>query len=118
MKYVLLIYDEERSSTTLSPDERAARGREYVACTARMIDSGHYRAGEGLETTMTATTVRVRGGALHTVDGPAAETREQLGGFYLVDAPNLDEAIALAARVPAARSGAVEIRPVMQVPHV
>ena len=117
MKYVLLIYDEERNWTTLSPDERAAIGREYLACTERMIASGHHRAGEGLEATTTATTVRVRGGALQTTDGPCAETREQLGGFYLVDAPNLDEAIALASRVPAARTGAVEIRPVMHLPR-
>jgi hypothetical protein len=116
MKYVLLIYNEERNWTTLSPEERAALGREYYACTERMLESGHHRAGEGLEATSTATTVRVRGGALQTTDGPFAETREQLGGFYLIDAENLDEAIAIAARVPAARTGSVEVRPVMNVP--
>jgi hypothetical protein len=116
MRYVLLIYNEERNWTTLSPEERAALGREYYACTERMMESGHHRAGEGLEATSTATTVRLRGGQLQTTDGPFAETREQLGGFYLIEAANLDEAIALAARVPAARTGSVEIRPVMEVP--
>jgi hypothetical protein len=81
-----------------------------------MMESGHHRAGEGLEATSTATTVRLRGGQLQVTDGPFAETREQLGGFYLIEAPNLDEAIALASRVPAARTGSVEVRPVMSVP--
>ena len=116
MRYVLLIYNEERNWTTLSPEERGALGREYYACTERMMESGHHRAGEGLEATSTATTVRVRGGQLQATDGPFAETREQLGGFYLIEAPNLDEAIAIASRVPAARTGSVEIRPVMNVP--
>jgi hypothetical protein len=116
MKYVLLIYNEERNWTTLSPEERAALGREYYACTEQMMESGHHRAGEGLEATSTATTVRLRGGQLQVTDGPFAETREQLGGFYLIEAPNLDEAIALASRVPAARTGSVEVRPVMSVP--
>jgi hypothetical protein len=116
MKYVLLIYNEERNWTTLSPEERAAIGREYYDCTAGMMAAGQHRAGEGLEPTSTATTVRVRGGQLQATDGPFAETREQLGGFYLVEADNLDEAIALAARVPAARTGSVEVRPVMDVP--
>ena len=115
MQYVLLIYNEERNWTTVSPEERAALGREYYACTERMLESGHHRAGEGLEPTSTATTVRVRGGQLQTTDGPFAETREQLGGFYLIEAASLDEAAAIAARIPAARPGTVEIRAVIDM---
>ena len=116
MKYVLLIYNEERNWTTLAPGERGAMGREYYACTERLIEAGQHRAGEGLQPTATATTVRLRGGQLQVTDGPFAETREQLGGFYLIEAANLDEAIAAAAHVPATRTGCVEIRPVMHVP--
>ena len=116
MKYVLLIYNEEKNWTTLTPEERGAIGREYYACTERLLEAGQHRAGEGLQPTATATTVRLRGGQLQVTDGPFAETREQLGGFYLSEAANLDEAIAAAAHVPATRTGCVEIRPVMNVP--
>jgi hypothetical protein len=89
---------------------------EYGAVTASIRASGQYLAGEALQPVATATTVRVRGGTTQTTDGPFAETREQLGGFYLIDAANLDEAIAVAARIPAARTGSVEVRPVMVIP--
>ena len=86
---------------------------EYFAFTNQIRESGHYVAGEALQPVATATTVRVRNGQLQTTDGPFAETREQLGGFYLVDAANLDEAIALAARIPSSRIGSIEVRPVV-----
>ncbi len=116
MKYVLLIYNEERNWLNLTPEEGSALRGEYMALSRSLQESGYYRAGEGLEATSTATTVRVRGGQLQTTDGPFAETREQLGGFYLIDAPNLDEAIAIAARIPGARTGSVEIRPALVMP--
>ena len=115
MKYVLLIYNEESSWTTLAPDELRALRREYDALTDALRASGHHRAGEGLAPTTTATTVRLRGGQLQVTDGPFAETREQLGGFFLVEAPNLDEAIAIAGRLPACRTGCVEVRPAMEL---
>ncbi|AHG89684.1 YCII-related protein [Gemmatirosa kalamazoonensis] len=113
MKYVLLIYDDEKVWETMSPDESGAMMGEYFAFTKDIQDKGSYRAGEALQPIATATTVRVRGGKLQTTDGPFAETREQLGGFYLVDAENLDEAIAVAARIPSARIGSIEVRPVV-----
>ena len=113
MKYVLLIYDDEKIWVSMSPDESGAMMHEYFAFTQAIRDGGQYRAGEALQPIATSTTVRVRNGQLQTTDGPFAETREQLGGFYLVDAANLDEAIAIAARIPSARIGSIEVRPVM-----
>ena len=113
MKYVLLIYDEEKTWENMTADETRVMMPEYFAFTQSIKEAGQYRAGEALQPTATATTVRVRGGKLQTTDGPFAETREQLGGFYLVDAANLDEAIALAARIPSARLGSIEVRPVV-----
>jgi len=113
MKYVLLIYDDEKIWESMSPDESGAIMHEYFTFTQSLRDGGQYRAGEALQPIATSTTVRVRNGQLQTTDGPFAETREQLGGFYLVDAANLDEAIALAARIPSARLGSIEVRPVM-----
>ena len=113
MKYVLLIYDDEKIWESMSPDESGAMMHEYFAFTQSIRDGGQYRAGEALQPIATSTTVRVRNGQLQTTDGPFAETREQLGGFYLVDAANLDEAIALAARIPSARLGSIEVRPVV-----
>ncbi len=113
MKYVLLIYDNEKVWQTMSPDESGAMMNEYFAFTRDIQDRGQYRAGEALQPIATATTIRVRDGKLQTTDGPFAETREQLGGFYLVDAENLDEAIAIAARIPSARTGSIEVRPVV-----
>jgi hypothetical protein len=113
MKYMLLIYSDEKQWETMTPAENQATMQEYFAFTRSIQENGQHLAGEGLQPTTTATTVRVRGGQLQTTDGPFAETREQLGGFYLVDAANLDEAIALAARIPSARVGAIEVRPVM-----
>ena len=113
MKYVCLIYDDEKVWETMTPAESGAMMGEYFTFTEQIRSSGNYKAGEALQPIATATTVRIRGGALQTTDGPFAETREQLGGFYLIDAANLDEAIAIAARIPSARTGSIEVRPVM-----
>jgi hypothetical protein len=83
--------------------------------TGRIKKSGHHLAGEPLQPTSTATTVRVKNGKTVTTDGPFAETREQLGGFYMVEAKDLDEAIAMAAQIPAARTGSIEVRPIMPI---
>ena len=113
MKYVCLIYDDEKIWETMTPAESGAMMGEYFAFTEQIKAAGNYKAGEALQPIATATTVRIRGGVLQTTDGPFAETREQLGGFYLVDAANLDEAIAIAARIPSARTGSIEVRPVV-----
>jgi hypothetical protein len=86
--------------------------KEYGAFTQGLARSGNFKAGEELKPTSMATTVRVRNGRIETTDGPFAETREQLGGFYLIEAKDLDEAIALAARVPSAGDGSIEVRPI------
>ena len=115
MQYLLLIYNNEKWMT-LSDAERAALSIEYTAYTQSIAQSGHYKGGNALQTPDTATTVRVRNGKRTTTDGPFAETREFLGGYYLVDAKDLDEAIALAERIPAARTGGIEVRPIRPMP--
>lgn len=116
MQYALLIYDREEDWASMSEADRGAMFAEYGQFTREVRDAGRYRAGEPLQPSRTATTVRVRDGKTLTTDGPYAETREQLGGFYIVEADNLDEAVALAARIPSVRIGAVEVRPVMPYP--
>jgi hypothetical protein len=113
MQYLLLIYDEEKKLDAMSKAEADKFMGDYFAYTESIKKSGNYRAGEALEPIRTATTVRSRDGKTLTTDGPFAETREQLGGFYMVEAANLDEAIALAARIPSARTGSIEVRPVV-----
>ena len=113
MQYLLLIYDEEKVLDAMSPAEQQAFGGEYFAYTDAITKSGHFRAGDALQGISSATTVRIREGKTLTTDGPFAETREQLGGYYLVEAANLDEAISLAARIPSARTGSIEVRPIM-----
>jgi hypothetical protein len=113
MQYLLLIYRNEQKLTNMDATERQKVTAEYGAYTQSIIQSGHFKAGDGLQPTTTATTVRVREGKTLTTDGPFAETREQLGGYYLVEAKDLDTAIALAARIPEAREGSIEVRPVM-----
>ena len=111
MQYALLIYENEsRWNTTSEADQQAMFG-EYHAFTESIAKSGHYKGGEALQPTPTATTVRVRDGKTLSTDGPFAETKEQLGGFYLVEAKDLDEATAIAARIPGASHGCVEVRP-------
>ena len=113
MHYLLLIYGEEKAWTTMSEAERNTLFADYRTYTDEIQKSGHYIGGNPLQPTHTATTVRVRGGKPSTTDGPFAETREQLGGYYLVDAKDLDEATRIAARIPSAKHGSVEIRPIM-----
>ncbi|HZP94343.1 MAG TPA: YciI family protein [Burkholderiales bacterium] len=114
MKYLCLIYDEEKNLAALSGGDREALMGEYFAFTEAIRNSGHYLAGEALQSVQSATTVRIRNGRLSTTDGPFAETKEQLGGFYLIDARDLNEAIQLASRIPSARLGCVEVRPVRE----
>jgi hypothetical protein len=116
VKYLLLIYSNEQIWATMPEAEQEAIFGEYMTYTNEIHESGNYLGGEALQPTATATTVRVEGGKTLTTDGPFAETREQLGGFYFVEAKDLDEAIALAARIPAARTGRVEVRPILPTP--
>ncbi|MEP6492733.1 MAG: YciI family protein [bacterium] len=116
MQYLLLIYNNEQNWAKQTASETAAISGEYRTYTQAIAESGHYKGGNALQPTNTATTVRVREGKQQTTDGPFAETREQLGGYYLVDAKDLDEAVALAARIPGSRTGSIEIRPIMAVP--
>jgi hypothetical protein len=114
MKYLCLIYDEEKKRETMSRADGEAIMGEYLAFTEGIRKSGHYIGGEPLQPIKTATTVRVRNGKLSTTDGPFAETKEQLGGFYLIDARDLNDAIQIAAKIPSARSGSIEVRPIQQ----
>src|SRR5947208_5164825 len=110
---MLLIYLDEQA---LSEAERQSCYRESTQLAHELAVAGQYVAASPLQPTATATSVRVRGGKRVVTDGPFAETREQLGGYYLVDARDLDEAIAIAARIPGARMGTIEVRPVMEIP--
>ncbi len=115
MEYLFLIYESEKTWESMSPKEKEAGFAEYMAFTEGIRKSGSYKDGRPLQPVATATTLRVRDGKTLTTDGPYAETKEQLGGFYLVEAKDLDEALALAARVPGAKWGAIEVRPVMKM---
>jgi hypothetical protein len=112
MKYMLLIYLDERA---LGEGERAECYAESTKLAHKIHSSGRYLAANPLHSTSVATSVRVRNGKRIVTDGPFAETREQLGGYFLVDAKNLDEAIGIAARIPMARTGTVEVRPVVEI---
>jgi hypothetical protein len=115
MRYALLIYASEQDWANQTEEQAQAVNQEYMAFTKDIIDRGLMKGGEALQATATATTVRVRDGETLTTDGPFAETKDQLGGFYLVDCKDLDEAIEVAARIPDARRGSIEIRPIMEV---
>ena len=117
MRYMLLIYSPESYWQTISEQERGKIYQEYLDFTASIKRSGHWLAGDPLERTAEATTVRVRDGKPLSTDGPFAETREQLGGYYLVDAKDLNEAIQIASKIPSARTGGIEVRPVMEFPR-
>jgi hypothetical protein len=114
MKYMLLIYHEEKSWDGLTEQERQEMYAEYRRFSEEIQGSGHYLAGSELAPVSTATTVRVRDGKQLATDGPFAETKEQLGGYYLIQADNLDEAIGIAARIPSARVGKIEVRPLAE----
>jgi hypothetical protein len=113
MQYLLLIYRSEAELTKMTAADRKQMTAEYGTFTQSIVESGHFKAGDGLQPSTTATTVRVRDGKMLTTDGPFAETREQLGGYYLVEAKDLDAALAVAARIPSAKTGSIEVRPVM-----
>lgn len=108
MKYLCLVYLDERKLDAVADSE-------CKACGEALRKSGHHLAAEALASVQTATTVRVRNGKLSVTDGPFAETKEQLAGFYLIDAKDLNEAIQLASKIPPARVGSVEIRPVREL---
>ena len=116
MRYMLLIYESEANLQKMTEEDGHRVMGEYMAFTDDIRRSGQYVAGAPLQPTPAATTVRVTNGKTLTTDGPFAETREQLGGYYLVEAKDLNEAISLAARIPAARTGSIEIRPIMEIP--
>jgi hypothetical protein len=113
MKYLLLIYMGENA---MDETEREHCYKESTQLAQDLHSKGRYLAANPLQPVATATSVRVRDGKRHVTDGPFAETREQLGGYFLVDAKDLDEAIGIAARIPGAKVGTVEIRPVMEMP--
>ncbi len=113
MQYLLLIYESEAEAQAMAPAAYGEMMAGYGGFTRDLVASGKFKAGDALQPTSTATTVRVREGKTLATDGPFAETREQLGGYYLVEAGDLDDAIAIAARIPGAATGSIEIRPVM-----
>lgn len=114
MKYLCLIYDDEQKMATMSKDEGEAFMGEYFAFTEGIKKSGHYLGGNALQPVNTATTVRTRSGKLSTTDGPFAETKEQLGGYYLIEARDLNDALQVAAKIPSAKTGSVEVRPIQE----
>ncbi len=114
MKYLCLIYDDEKKWETMSKAEADAYMGEYFAFTDGIKASGHYIAGEALQPVQTATTVRSRNGKLSTTDGPFAETKEQLGGYYLIEARDLNDALQVAQKIPSVRTGSIEVRPIQE----
>ena len=114
MQYILLIYSSQKMWDGKTPEQINQVMGEYNAFTESIVKSGNFKAGEELQPTTAATTVRVRNGKTQVTDGPFAETREQLGGFYLNEADNLYQATQIASRIPSAREGCVEVRPIMR----
>lgn len=115
MKYLCLVYLDEKNMQAMSSAEWEALNRECLACGDGFRDKGVLHAAEALQPVTTATTVRVRGGKMSATDGPFAETKEQLAGFYLLEARDLNEAIQFAGKIPPARFGCVEVRPIRDV---
>jgi len=120
MHYIILIYGDEKNFAMMSesPEAKADMYAAFMRYGADMQAAGVLRGGAELKPTLSATTVRVRNGKTLTTDGPFAETKEQLGGYYLVDAKDLDEAIKLAGGIPAVRTGSIEVRPIMPTPPI
>jgi hypothetical protein len=114
MKYLCLIYDDEKKWETMSKAEADAYMGEYFAFTNGIKASGHYIGGNALQPVQTATTVRSRNGKLSTTDGPFAETKEQLGGYYLIEARDLNDALQVAQKIPSVRTGSIEVRPIQE----
>jgi hypothetical protein len=115
MRYMMLIYADENIEAQRSPAENEAHMAGYYAFTNEVRQRGSFRNGDALQPTTAATTVRVHNGKTVASDGPFAATEEQLGGFYILDCQDLDEAIELAAKIPAAQEGCIEIRPIMEM---
>jgi hypothetical protein len=114
MRYLLLIYVNESVYENQNPEDQAREYQEYNAFAEEAEKRGCAPQGEGLQSVATATTVRVREGKILATDGPFAETKEQLGGYYMLTCKDLDEAISMASKIPGARHGSVEIRPIME----
>ncbi len=112
MQYLLLIYQNEAEVAKMGETQWKQVHADYMAYTQAIVQSGNLKAGDALQGSSTATTVRVRNGKTLTTDGPFAETREQLAGYYLVEAKDLDNAVALAERIPSAKWGSIEVRPI------
>ncbi|MFK7928916.1 MAG: YciI family protein [Myxococcota bacterium] len=112
MQYLLMIYSDESEAASPGSDSFAELIKDYGTFTQNIIASGEFKAGDALQPSATATSVRVRGGERLLTDGPFAETREQLGGYYLVEAENLDRAIEIASQIPTAKYGTIEVRPI------
>jgi hypothetical protein len=115
MKYLCLIYGSEKEWEALPKETTDAIHAEYFVFGNDIKASGQYIAGHALQSTQTATTVRMRHGKMSATDGPFAETKEQLGGFYLIQAKDLNEAIQVASRIPSARTGSIEVRPILEM---
>jgi len=115
MRYLLMIYGDEGAEATMTPEDGAKMMAAYEKFGEEYGAKGVLRGGERLRPTSDATTVQVRGGNLSTSDGPYAETKEQIGGFYLIEADNLDEAVSVAAAIPAAHVGTIEVRPIWEM---
>ena len=114
MRYLCLIYDEEKKFAAMSKGESDAFMGEYFGFTEDIKKSGHYVGGNALQPVHTATSVRVRSGKMSTTDGPFAETKEQLGGYYLIEAKDLNDALQIAAKIPSAKTGIIEVRPIQE----
>jgi hypothetical protein len=115
MRYLCAVYLEPKSMESLSPAEGATLDRDSIAYDETLRKSGHYIVSDALQHAKTAKTLRIRCGKLSITDGPFAETKEQLGGFILVEARDMDEAVKLASKIPMAKHGTIEVRPIMQI---
>jgi hypothetical protein len=116
MRYLALIYADEKEGANATPEQQKQTMDAYMAFGKDAAEAGVTQGGEALEPTATATTVRVRNGEVLTTDGPFAETKEQLGGYYLFDCKDLDQAIEFAAKIPDAARGSIEVRPIWEIP--
>ena len=117
MQYMLLIYDDEQKWAKLPEADQGRIMKEFRDFTESIVKSGNYRAGDQLQPASSATCVRWKGSRSMVTDGPFAEAREQLGGYYLIEARDLNDAIQVAAKIPSARLGCVEVRPIMEFPQ-
>jgi hypothetical protein len=117
MRYLLLIYDDESVWASMTEQQTQEIMGQYFDYSEKVFGAGVAKAGDALQPTSAATTVRVRDGQTVTTDGPFAETKEQLGGYYLIDVPDLDAAIEWAAKIPSSGIGSIEVRPVMEFPE-